>query len=146
MAIDNVSIVKSVYDAFNTQDVLKLLSVLDPSFELRDMATGQTFERPEGFLEWVRPWIQATPDAKTELGAIFGAGDLVFTEHVARGTHTGTFVLPGGEFPPTNRRFEARFGEVFELRNGKVLRLRAYWDTASLMMQLGLNPTGWLPR
>lgn len=39
---------------------------------------------------------------------------------------------------PTRKQLELKFAEVFEMRDGKVKTMRAYWDTVALMRQLGL--------
>jgi predicted ester cyclase len=66
------------------------------------------------------------------------AGDRAASEHTGRGTHTGPLAGPTGELPPTGRRFELRSAELYELRGGKVARVRAYYDVATLLRQLGL--------
>ena len=60
-------------------------------------------------------------------------------EFTARATHTGTLTIPSGSIPATGRRVDLKFSESYDLVNGKIAKLRSYWDTGSLMAQLGLT-------
>ena len=51
---------------------------------------------------------------------------------------TGPLQTPAGTIPATGKTLQLRFAEVFEMRDGKIKTTRAYWDTATLMRQLGL--------
>lgn len=132
----NIAAVQSIYTAFNRGDIAALFAALAPDFTLVDVPTGQTYHGPEGFMQWVRPFAMAAPDSKTEVTNIIASGDSVFTEHTGRGTHTGPFVTPAGEIAPTQRRFELKFGEVFQLRDGMIAVMRAYYDPGTLIRQL----------
>ena len=57
-------------------------------------------------------------------------------EWVMSGTHANA--LPG--VPATGRRFRVRGATMLELRDGRVTRNRDYWDTATLLTQMGLVP------
>jgi predicted ester cyclase len=82
-------------------------------------------------------------DVVAEVYRRFDEGDLdgmaVATEHTGRGTHTGPFPTHEGEIPPTGRSVEVRFGEFFQLRDGKICLMRAYWDSATFFRQLGVT-------
>lgn len=140
MAQDERAVVRSLFDSFNDGDLDRAVGVVGDDFELVDVAAGQTFHGPEGCREWLETFRTALPDAHTELVTVFVEGSRVATEHVGRGTHTGPFVTPSSTIPPTGRRVELRFAELFELREGKITRLHAYYDSATLMRQLGLLP------
>lgn len=135
---ENADVVRSVYERFNAGDLDAAAATAADDFELLDVALGQTFRGPEGFRHWLEPWLAAVPDAHTEVTNLIAAGDWVVTEHTGRGTHSAPLLSPAGEIPPTGRRIELRFAEVFQMREGKIARLRAYWDTATLLRQLGL--------
>ncbi len=132
----NVAVVRSIYEAFNAGDINALFAALAPDFTLVDIPTGQTYHGADGFMQWVQPFAAAAPDSQTEVTHIIAEGDWVFTEHTGRGTHTGTLSLPTGDLPPTQRPFALQFGEVFHVRDGKIARMRAYWDLQSLIRQL----------
>jgi SnoaL-like polyketide cyclase len=64
----------------------------------------------------------------------------VASEHVGRGTHTGPFISAAGKIPPTGRPIQLRIGEIYGVRNGKIARLYAYYDSATMMRQLAVLP------
>jgi steroid delta-isomerase-like uncharacterized protein len=134
-----VSAVGEIYERFNARDMEGCLALLSDDFVLEDVAAGLTFNGPEGFREWVEPFLRAMPDSSTEVTSVVDAGEWVATEHTGRGTHTGPLATPGGEIPATGRSVEIRFGEFFRLRDGKIAMLRAYYDTAGIMRQLGVD-------
>ena len=81
----------------------------------------------------------ALSDARVEVVSIVAEGDWVATEHIGRGTHDGPLMTPAGEVPPTRRSVELKAAEFFELRNGKVQRMRAYFDQGAVMREFGLT-------
>ena len=137
-AESNRAVVQVIYDAFNQGDVDAAAAVVTDDFELVDLAAGQTMRGPAGFRQWLLGFRTFAPDARVEVTAWAVDGDRVATEHVGRGTHTGPMTGPSGEIPPTGRSFVLPVAEFMELRGGKLSRLRAYYDGASLMRQLGL--------
>jgi predicted ester cyclase len=48
-------------------------------------------------------------------------------------------MTPAGEVPPTGRSIELKVAEFFELRNGKVRRIRTYFDQGAVMREFGLT-------
>ena len=133
---ENVAVVRSIYEAFNAGDINALFAALAPDFTLEDVPTGQTYHGADGFMQWAQPFAAAAPDSQTEVTHIIAQGNWVFTEHTGRGTHTGTFHLPTGDLPSTQRPFALKFGEVFQVRGGKITAMRAYWDVQTLIRQL----------
>ena len=59
---------------------------------------------------------------------------------IARGAHTGPLETPAGEVPPTGRRIEIEFSVVARARDGLLVDGREYYDSMTLLTQLGLMP------
>jgi steroid delta-isomerase-like uncharacterized protein len=140
MSEDNIAVVRSLFDAFNRGDLDRAAALVSDDFELIDVPSGETFHGPDGCRRWLGTFRAALPDATTEIVTAFGEGNLVATEHIGRGTHTGPFATPAGAIPPTGRQIELRIGEIYELAGGKITRLSAYYDSSTIMRQLGLLP------
>jgi steroid delta-isomerase-like uncharacterized protein len=140
MRDDNVAVVRSLFDAFNDGDLARAATTVTDDFQLIDLAAGQTFRGPDGCREWLETFRTALPDVRTELLNLMADGDRVASEHTGRGTHNGPFITPAGTIPATNRKVELRIGEFYELREGKIAKLCAYYDSATLLRQLGLLP------
>jgi predicted ester cyclase len=56
-------------------------------------------------------------------------------EHVGRYTPTCPLLSPAGEIPPTGRLVELRFAEIYQVKEGKLREMRAYYDSASMLRQ-----------
>jgi len=95
----------------------------------------------ENFEESIGVYLRAFPDMTMECTKVFGAGDSLVYEWVGRGTHTGPLAGPQGEIPPTGRRIDVQGCTVIRLNAaGLITEEREYWDSASMMQQLGLMP------
>jgi steroid delta-isomerase-like uncharacterized protein len=140
MEADNASVVRALFDAFNEGSLDRTRDMVTEDFELFDVAAGQTLHGPDGCRQWLATFRTALPDARTELINMLVDGDRVATEHVGRGTHRGPFVTPAGTIPPTGRPMELRIAEMYRVRAGKIGYLRAYYDSTTIMRQLGLLP------
>jgi steroid delta-isomerase-like uncharacterized protein len=141
-AHDNTALVRNLFDAFNDHDLDQVAAMVSEDFELVDFAAeGQVFRGPQGILQWLRIFLTALPDAKTELTNVVADGEnWVFTEFVGRGTHTGPLVGPAGTVPPTGRSIEFPVGELMRIEEGKFALVHAYYDGATLLRQLGVFP------
>ena len=137
---DNIALVTSLFEAFDAGDLDTAVGTVAEDFELVDVAAGQTFLGPDGCRRWLATFRTALPDAWTETVSIFAEGDRVASEHIGRGTHTGPFVTAAGKIPATGRKVELRIAEFYEMREGKIVRLHAYYDSGTMMRQLGLLP------
>jgi steroid delta-isomerase-like uncharacterized protein len=129
-----------VFEGFNARDVDRVAAICAEDFTLEDIPAGLTLHGPAGMRLWLQTWIDAAPDAWATVERIFGEGSWVATEHHGTATHTGPLRTPTGEIPPTGRRLDLWFSENFEVRDGKLRRMRAYYDGAAVMRQLGLLP------
>jgi ketosteroid isomerase-like protein len=83
--------------------------------------------------------LTAFPDLRFELRNVIEQGNCVVVEGIARGTHAGILRTAQGDIGPTNRRFEARFVDVYEVAGDRVRAGRFYSDVWSLFQQLGLG-------
>ena len=135
-----VAVVRALLEAFNDGALDSAAGLVSDDFELVDIASGQTLHGPEGCREWLGVFKTALPDARIELVNVFSNGTRVATEHIGRGTHRGPFLTPAGTIPATDRPVELRVAELFEVKAEKITSLHAYYDSATLLRQLGLLP------
>src|SRR5690606_8930464 len=61
-------------------------------------------------------------------------------EILLHGTHTGALISAGGFVPPTRAIVDVQLCDSVEFRDGKVVRLHSYFDSGSLLRQMGLLP------
>src|SRR4030067_577650 len=95
---------------------------------------GQARAFQQGFLT-------AFPDLHFDVTRTIAQGDDVVLHWMATGTHTGPMRTPSGNtVPPTGKNGTQAGSSTIEIKNGKIARLWAFWDTGSLLSQLGLLP------
>ncbi len=94
----------------------------------------------QGFKMFTTPFFKAFPDAHIRVTAQAESGDTIMTEGVYSGTHTGILTTPQGDVPPTGRKLDLRFCDVFQVKGGKAIAHRLYFDNVEFLTQLGLMP------
>lgn len=102
---------------------------------------GMRLEGRSGAEQFYDAWQGAFPDTNITLDSVICDESSACVEARFAGTHSGTLVSPQGEIPPTGRRVTIPFVHLFTLRDGKIANGRLYFDTAELMVQLGLVPS-----
>ena len=138
MTTNAAAVIHDLFTAFNERDIARAISLVTEDFELQDVPAGLSFHGPQGLSQWLYTFLTAGPDARAEVQTTIEAGEWVATEHVGRFTHTGPLLSPAGEIPPTGRSVELRFAEIYKVKEGKLTEMRAYYDSATMVRQLGL--------
>src|SRR5690606_11799520 len=102
------------------------------------VALDAIYRGRSGFLEYVRGWGAAFPDCRLEALEISGKGDRVTAEYRLEGTHTGPLITPRGHIPPTGMEMQVAFCDVVDVSGEGIIQIRSYFDTATILRQLGL--------
>lgn len=137
---DNVATVRALNEAFNNRDWEAAIALTTPDVESVNMATGQTFQGPDGLRQFLQGWATAFPDSRVETTTALADDVSALLEFRGRGTHGGPLQSPAGDIPPTGRSVDIPFAQVLELRDGKIARARLYFDSMTLLQQLGVVP------
>jgi steroid delta-isomerase-like uncharacterized protein len=120
-------------DAENAADFEGALATFThPRYEY--VATDEVYDGAEEVMAHWEELHRAFPDQLIEVLDIHNADDAVLIEAVARGTHTG----PLRGLPPTGKRFEQHFLGIFVFQGGDLVCERVYYDTATVLQQLGI--------
>ena len=134
---ENVRIDRELWDAWNAHDPERYVKLLDEKW----VAESDTIPAPvrgrDGAREFMKMYVTAFPDLHFRVDHTLASGDFVVTRYTATGTHRG--VLMG--IPATHRSATIHGCSVGELRNGTLVHNWLYWDTGSLLRQLGVLPT-----
>jgi steroid delta-isomerase-like uncharacterized protein len=128
---------RSLYEHFNARELDKGAALVADDCEWLDMASGTVFKGPKGYLEFDNGWLTAFPDGKIEITNVVCEGDMVVTEFTGHGTHTGPLKGAQGTVPASGKKVELKCLEVLQFRGGKIARARMYYDTGSLLRQVG---------
>lgn len=137
-AQENARIARLHPEAFNNRDFEPAVASLAPDGEWVNVATGQTFRGRDAYRQFLQAWATAFPDGRTEVTRVCAGENTVVLEFAGRGTHQGPFATPAGEIPPTGRRIDVPFCEVFDFRDGQLVAGRIYFDATTLLRQLGV--------
>jgi steroid delta-isomerase-like uncharacterized protein len=138
--MDAEEVIRELFAAYNEGDIDRATALVTDDFKLVDIPAGVTLDGPEGLRAWLEGFKSSMPDSWTDVKRIIVQGDWAASVHVGGGTNTGPLHTPTGELPPTGRSVEIEIAEVYRLSDGKLAELRAYYDGASMMQQLGLMP------
>ena len=136
---DNATLARRMYEAFNERNFDEIAEATAPEAVLTVAGSGDTFEGPDGSRAYNAMWADGFPDGTATVDRVMESGDHVIVEFTGRGTHTGTLATSMGQFPPTGRSATLQFCEVLEFRDGKVRSRRTYFDSGSMMAQLGIT-------
>jgi steroid delta-isomerase-like uncharacterized protein len=139
-ARENERIVRELFESINTRDAERGAAVIAPNCELIDVPFGEVYHGVDGWRRYHELWTTSFPDGRIEITTLVADDRRVAVEYTGQGTHTGPFRTPTGEVPPTGRRLQLQLSDFLEIESGKVVRSRSYFDSASMMRQLGLLP------
>ena len=105
-----------------------------PRYEL--IATGEVYDGTEEVSRYYAASRAAFPDQRNEVHALYHADDAVIVEFDLLGTHRG----PLRGVPPTGREFRCRMVALFLFAGDRIVCERVYFDSATILRQLGLIP------
>jgi steroid delta-isomerase-like uncharacterized protein len=135
---DNASLVRSIHEAWNDRNFDAIAEATAPDAVLTIVGSGDTYEGTEGARKFSAMWADGFPDGRVTVDRVIAAGDDVAVEYTGRGTHTGTLSTSMGDIAATGRSVTLQLCDMIEMRGGKVYRQRTYFDSGSMMAQLGL--------
>lgn len=85
-------------------------------------------------------YLTGFPDLRHETVDSVESGDRVVVRLRVTMTHTGPFVTPQGEVPPTGRTVVLDSADVVTVVDGRIRSWHTYFDQMSMLGQLGLLP------
>ena len=137
---DNASTARSTYEAWNARDFDRFAEVMAKG-EIVMMGSGDKLTGRDGARQFAEMWATGFPDGRVEIDTITEGAGSVAVEFTGRGTHTGTLRTPMGEFEPTGKPLVLQLCDVWAFASdGTPKQLRTYFDSGSMMAQLGLAP------
>ncbi len=127
--------VRSEIAALNRQDVDGVMAYYTQDVVFDDISAPEPLRGAAAMRQFMEDLYTAFPDAHVELRNIFSDGRYVAAEYEFAGTHRGNFSGRAG----TGRGFRVKAMSVYDYNGSKFTRETFYWDSASLMAQLGLD-------
>jgi ketosteroid isomerase-like protein len=129
MARDNVDLIEGAWEAFAKGNLESAVALAADDAQIRipeSLPFGGTYTGPEGFRNYVDQLLAIFSDFKATPEKVLGADD----DHVLVLARTSGRTR-GGE------RFEGRSAWVYRFRDGRVVEVEAFIDTAQLLELLG---------
>lgn len=135
---DFTQIARTYYESFNAKDFQRTVSVVDENVQWLNRGTGELFSGIEGYRKYHNWMSQALPDARIMIKNIQNTETGVLVEFTEVGTNTGRFETPTGVIEPTGKHVELNFCEILNINNGKITEAHTYFDSGSMLRQLGV--------
>ena len=127
------AIVREHVDAENRQDVEATIATFHrPRYEVN----GEESDGEGTVRKLLEGMMGGFPDFHAEIQSLHHADDAVIGEAVVTATHSGTFA----GIPATGRRVEYPLVGIFEFEHDRLVCEKVYFDTATLLRQLGVLP------
>jgi steroid delta-isomerase-like uncharacterized protein len=138
-ATTNASLIQSLYSIFNDRAFDRIGANVTDDYHMTNVATGEAYQGADGIRQFMEGWIGGFPDARVEISNVVLSDDGASVEFRGTGTHTETFHTPMGDIPPTGKTVDIPFCDVHRIRDGKIAESRTYFDTGTVMRQLGIG-------
>jgi steroid delta-isomerase-like uncharacterized protein len=135
-----VRIAREHVDAFNSGDWERLQAGLTADARYDELGTQRKTEGPEKMIELFKGWKTAFPDAAGTVTSSVCSGNTAALEVTWKGTHTGPLETPTGTIPASGKRQETPAAIFFTFEGGKIKQNRQYFDSMTLLMQIGAQP------
>jgi len=136
---ENLRIVKSSIEAFNSHDVSRAIEYEGESVVQYTPGRPRGITGREAVINSMTADFVAYPDINFKLERIIGEGDWVGIRGVITGTNTGPALTDKGRtVKATNRRISIPQAYFQRLQDGKIVETHGYWDIRYPIAQLGL--------
>jgi steroid delta-isomerase-like uncharacterized protein len=131
---ENEQIIRSLEELANRRDGAAIHAFLSETMRAVDSARGDSAANRMHAAQSLL--LAAFPDLHYQVLRTTSSGNVIVAECVLSGTHTGQFA----GLEPTNKSIEIPAAFCIEIDAGKLTECRSYFDTFSLMQQIGGIP------
>ena len=119
--------------AWNSHDVEKVISLFTKDVLYEDVTFAAVNHGTEELRKFATGFLEAVPDLKMELIGSSIQGNQGSIEWVLSGTDRGIY--------KTGKKFSVRGVSIVTVEHGKISRNLDYYDSATIMRQVGLLPS-----
>jgi ketosteroid isomerase-like protein len=133
----NTDLVNRYYDAVNHSRWEEYGELFSADAEL-EAPGGVIGTGPAAMQAFDAVWRDGAPDFTVRVLHQSDDGTRVASENEALGIHTQTLHLPDGDVPATGAQIGGKYVGLFEIRDGRIVSQRVYFDRLTIAEQLGL--------
>jgi ketosteroid isomerase-like protein len=132
--MSNVDTHRGIIEAFERRDYDGVARPVREDSISIDHPRDLSVKGPQEMIDWLQGWAAAFSDAHAVDVHLIDGGDQTVALFRAQGTNDG----PMGSLPATGKRMDVPFCEVLRYdADGHVVAGEAFYDTTTLMVQLG---------
>ncbi len=133
-------VVRQFHESWGLRDPDRGALVISDRCDFEDIARGEKLTGKDAYKDDYHRWREAFPDGLCEVENVIvsACGDWATVEFRNTGTHTGVLRSSLGDFAPTQKRADVRYCSVMRVKDGQVVEGRDYYDSATIVRQLGL--------
>jgi steroid delta-isomerase-like uncharacterized protein len=124
----NLALMHRYFDLLFSKDIDAMLELIDDHIEWLVVPTGTVISGKQMLAAGAKQHWGATPDRVKKLVNLFADENYACMEYVTEGTLTGRVDFGSVAIPPTGLRYELQVCFVFHLKDGKIDRVREYFD------------------
>ena len=135
-----VKIARAQVEDFNNGDWERMRARLASDSRYDELGTQRKIDGAEKIVELFKGWKQAFPDAVGTVTSAVASGDKAALEVTWKGTHTGPLATAEGTIPASGKRQETPAAFFFTFAGDKVKESRHYFDSLTLLKQIGAQP------
>ena len=128
----SADLVQTNFAAWNAHDPDKVASLYTDDVIYEDVTFGLIARGHAEMRKMAADFFASVPDLKLEVVSNTSMRNRGSVEWIFSGTDVGLY--------KTGKKFSVRGASVYELRGGKFSGNRDYYDSASIMRQVGLSP------
>ena len=124
--MSNLEKAQALLQSINDDDLEAGARLFADDAEWVELPLGLTYRGPAGWHENVNYWRTGFSEGGVEVTNTIDGGDFVVLEYTGSGVNTGPLLTPQGRIEPTGERVVAEFVDVWEFRDGVIVRGRSY--------------------
>jgi steroid delta-isomerase-like uncharacterized protein len=132
----NKTFMKRFVDFINTADPKLADELVSPDAIFHIPGRPDPLTGPSGYLTVIAMMRSGFPDIQWSLEETVVEPDKIAARYTMRGTHNGSFA----GVAPTGRKISVQALNIYELRNGQIIREIGQPDMMALMQQIGDAP------
>ena len=125
---------KSIFEAWNSHDPEKVAAMYSDDVVYEDVPFGEAARGHDAMRKFATDFFASVPDVKIEVVNSFVENGRGHLEWVFSGTDKGLF--------NSGKLFSIHGASIFEMRGDKIVHNKDYYDTASIMKQVGALKNG----
>jgi ketosteroid isomerase-like protein len=133
---DAAAVHRAYVEAVNQQDLVRVRELFDETYTYTG-ADGVVHKGPEAGIAQIEPFLKGFPDLRLDVRLQHVSGDTSIMEAVAKGTQTGDL----GPIPATGKYAEVVVCDIVDVRDGKIVAEREYYNEVPQLQQRGVKPT-----